>query len=81
LLKSIALFSFMRFYLRILADLNEIIRLWKRKVILTITIIVARHYFNINKQKKGTPDNGSAPLNKMNSASLFWGSRYHKINI
>jgi len=50
----------MRFYLRALADLNEIIRPRKRKVILTITIIVTRHFFNINKQKKGKPDNGSA---------------------
>jgi len=45
----------------------------KRKVILTITIIVTRHFFNINTQKKGTPDNGSALLNKMKSATPFLG--------
>jgi len=33
------MFSFTRFCLRVLADLNEIIRRMKRKVILTIAII------------------------------------------
>jgi hypothetical protein len=32
------MFSFTRFYLRVLADLNEIIRRLKRNVILTIAI-------------------------------------------
>ena len=32
------MFSFTRFYLRVLADLNEIIRRMKRNVILTIAI-------------------------------------------
>jgi hypothetical protein len=32
------MFAFTRFYLRVLADLNEIIRQRKRNVILTITI-------------------------------------------
>ncbi len=35
-----ALFSFTRFYLRVLADLKEIIRRRKRNVILTIAIEV-----------------------------------------
>ncbi len=39
ILKTIAMFVFTRFYLRVLADLNEIIRRLKRNVILRITII------------------------------------------
>jgi hypothetical protein len=39
------LFSFTRFCLRVLADLNEIIRRLKRNVILTIAIM---SYFKIN---------------------------------
>jgi len=36
------MFSFTRFYLRVLADLNEIIRQRKRNVILTIAITAKR---------------------------------------
>ena len=38
------MFSFTRFCLRVLADLNEIIRRMKRKVILTIAIIQSDLY-------------------------------------
>jgi hypothetical protein len=38
ILKTIAMFAFMRFYLRVLADLNEIIRRRKRFDILTTAI-------------------------------------------
>ena len=38
ILKSHGMFSFTRFCLRVLADLNEIIRRMKRNVILTIAI-------------------------------------------
>jgi len=38
ILKTIAMFAFTRFYLRVLADLNEIIRRLKRNVIMRIAI-------------------------------------------
>jgi len=38
ILKTIAMFAFTRFYLRVLADLNEIIRWRQRNVILTTAI-------------------------------------------
>jgi hypothetical protein len=42
------MFSFTRFYLRVLADLNEIIRRRKRCVILKIVIIVELiHFFSV----------------------------------
>jgi hypothetical protein len=39
------MFSFTRFCLRVLADLNEIIRRMKRKVILTIALHIVKKDF------------------------------------
>ena len=46
ILKAMAMFSFTRFYLRVLADLNEIIRRRKRNLILTITIEISVRFEN-----------------------------------
>ena len=40
ILKTIAMFAFTRFYLRVLADLNEIIRRRQQNIILRIAITV-----------------------------------------
>ena len=48
--KTIVMFAFMRFYLRILADLNGIIRRRKRNVILTT--VTGKQAHQIDKVKK-----------------------------